>query len=60
MVGFLVVLLCGTLSGAISYVSLVQIEMKFQSIYTAGGKDWDRRIESITKGITGIALKKSK
>ncbi len=49
MVGFLVVLLCGTLSGAISYVSLAQIEMQFQSIYSAGGKDWDRMIESIIK-----------
>jgi signal transduction histidine kinase len=51
MVGFLVVLLCGTLSGAISYVTLAQIEMQFQSLYSIGGKDWDRRIESIIKDL---------
>ncbi|MGA1839136.1 MAG: sensor histidine kinase [bacterium] len=49
MVGFLVVLLCGTMSGAISYVSLDQIETQFQSFYTTREKDSDRRIESIIK-----------
>jgi hypothetical protein len=56
MVGFLVVLLCGTMSGAISYVSLDQIETRFQSYYSTGGKDWDRRIESIIKGLKQMKI----
>ncbi|MGA1863616.1 MAG: sensor histidine kinase [bacterium] len=49
MVGFLVVLLCGTMSGAISYVSLDQIETQLQTFYTTREKDGDRRMESIIK-----------
>lgn len=51
MIGFLVVLLCGTLSGAISYVSLGQMEVQLQSLYTPKGKDWEEGISAIFKDV---------
>jgi signal transduction histidine kinase len=51
MIGFLVVLLCGTLSGAISYVGLGQMEVQLQSLYTTKGKDWDEGVHAIIKDI---------
>ncbi|MGA1790325.1 MAG: HAMP domain-containing protein, partial [bacterium] len=51
MIGFLVVLLFGALSGAISYVSLGQMEVQLQSLYTTKGKDWDEGVRAIIKDI---------
>ena len=47
LIGFLLVLLCGVLSGAISYVNLGQLEIQIQSLCTTKGKDGDENIESI-------------
>lgn len=51
MIGFLVVLLFGALSGAISYVSLGQMEVQLQSLYTPKGKDWEEGISAIVKDV---------
>jgi signal transduction histidine kinase len=51
MIGFLIVLLCGALTGAISYVGLGQIEMQIQSLSSIKDKEWDRGMELIVNAL---------
>ena len=51
MIGFLVVLFFGAMSGAISYVGLAKIEMEIQTIQSPGRGDADRNVTAIVKDI---------
>jgi len=56
MIGFLLVLFFGAMSGAISYVGLAKIEMQMQSLYSLDRHDWDRNVTTILKEIRGAKV----
>lgn len=56
MIGFLLVLFFGAMSGAISYVGLAKIEMQIQSLQSPGRGDWDRNVTTIIKDIRGAKV----
>lgn len=51
MIGFLVVLFFGAMSGAISYVGLAKIEIQMQTLKSPGRGDVDRDVTAIVKDI---------